>query len=1148
MAYIEIMQGDTLGEVIKESLVNDNFISLVGELDLRAAKEIMTFSFANNIVVPSDEQTIIFSTEKGISMCSKTKKEVTNSRKLIENRVTAFVYSEHRSMFYLADHKGILHFICSHEFKEQNTLQLHQNRVQRMALSFDELVLYSCSTNSEVKMLDLETLAMKVLYTHDNQQIWTMDLSPDGELIATGGPKSLKFYLIMEEKVIASLDMGEDTISCLKFSPDSKKLVTGDDKGKVKIWKIETFEAVEYTGHSSQVCKAAFGENCFVTGGNDQLIKIWPENSNLDPIVIKAKNTITDIVLDKDMLYFSIMNQISYLQIPAFRPQYCLKKHSGQINQILYSPKKKLIFSISSEDKAIFMWNIEEMTFFGNLYNDSIAITMCLSADQKFVYVSLATRCVKRWQIEGDFLSEEFFKSEYNVSSIVCTKDNNYLVSIDSMCKCIVRNTIDSSIIWSFSNHKISGLLVDITNYSNVLISVGSDHTLFLYDLRVGEKIGKMEWPKNDACRVRISFDDRLVALTTVSSEVYVWNISRQNCVFKVNAEKYKCSDVNFTQDNKYLLILSHDHEGSELRFYTLNGFYLITTMAISDTCLSFQLINDEKFLVFGNGSNLYLKENPLKLQNFTISSHYSFYPLDFCKYISDLSKGFNIPHQAEMDQYTLFPSQINSLHFYAFYNLSSHLQQALETSNSTYISRNSQDIMSISLQKGLFDNIKIILAHVLKNLKINPYSSCFLENSFTNLTKESCVELEALYNEIFFKSPDKTLPKFLETEDFIEKSECFEINPDFMVFDKKIESHPVVFYQSGIRIYCEIGSRKSIEYLESLLATGNQEIFRSKLVENILKDKWKQVRWFAYSYAALYLAYLIFLCLFVLVNDEFYRITLIVLNMFLVFYELYQLFLTYKTYFIDIWNWLDVIRLILFISFFSLPEPHKTLLFFLNLISWARGVTYFRIFTGTRYMVSLLTQVGKDIFAFLVILFYFTIAFTFMMLSLRENKNGYNDIFKIQYVYLLNLGDFDTMNNEDSWEWACFVIASMINFLIMVNLLISIIADTHDKVQAFRDIADRREMTEMVLEIEHLMVWRRDWDVATYLHLVSSESTENLEDAWQGKVREMQMKISDMQWFIKTQFDALDYKMTDLKSDLSSIKSSIDEIKSAKN
>ncbi|OMJ93491.1 hypothetical protein SteCoe_3463 [Stentor coeruleus] len=1125
-----------------------DFRSLVNELDSRAAKEIMTFSFANNIVVPSDEQTIIFSTEKGISMCSKAKTEVTNSRKLIENQVTAFVYSEHRSVFYLADHKGILHFICSHEFKEQNTLQLHQSKVQRMALSFDELVLYSCSKNSEVKMLDLETFTIKLLYTHDNQQIWTMDLSPDGELIATSGAKVLKFYLIMEEKIISSLDIGEDIIICLKFSPDSKKLVTGDDKGKVKLWNVGNFEAVEYVGHSSQVCKVAFGEKCFATGGNDQLIKIWTENPNLDPIVIKAKSNIIDIVIDKDTLYFSIMNQISYLKMPTFNPEYCLKKHSGQIYQLLFSSKKKLVFSISNEDKAIFMWNIEELTFFGTLFNDSIAKCMCLSTDQKFIYVSLHNKCVKRWQIEGNFLSEDFFKSEYSVSSIVCTKDNNYLVSIDTMCKCIVRNTLDASILWSFSNHKISGLLVDVTNYSNVLISVGSDHTVFIYDLRIGEKIGKMEWPKEEARKVRISFDDRLVALATVSSEVYVWNIHRQNCIFKITADNYKCSDVNFTQDNKYLLILTYDHEGSKLIFYTLNGFYLITTMAISNICNSFQLINDENFIVFGNGSDLYFKENPLKLKTFSISSHHSIYPLDFCKYISDLSKGFNIPHQAEMDEYTLFPSQINSLHFYAYYNLSSHLQQALETSNSTYISCNSQDIMSISIQKGLFDNIKIILAHVLKNLKIDPYSACFLENSFANLTKESCVELEALYNEIFFKSSDKTLPKFLETEDFIEKSECFEINPDFMVFDKKIESHPVVFYQSGIRIHCEIGSERSIEYLESLLSTGNQEIFRSKLVENILKDKWKQVRWFAYSYAGLYLCYLVFLCLFVLVNTEFYRIVLIVLNVFLVFYELYQLLMTFRTYFTELWNWLDVIRLVLFIVYFSLTTPHETLLFFLNLISWARGVTYFRIFTGTRYMVNLLTQVGKDIFAFLVILFYFTIAFTFMMLSLTGNQDGYSGIFKIQNIYLLNLGDFNARNIEDSWEWACFIVASMINFLVMVNLLISIIADTHDKVQAFRDIADRREMAEMVLEIENLMVWRRSWNVATYLHLVSSENTENLEDAWQGKVRELQVKISGMEGFIKGQFNALDLKMTDLKSDLSYIKSTIDEIKSSKN
>lgn len=187
--------------------------------------------------------------------------------------------------------------------------------------------------------------------------------------------------------------------------------------------------------------------------------------------------------------------------------------------------------------------------------------------------------------------------------------------------------------------------------------------------------------------------------------------------------------------------------------------------------------------------------------------------------------------------------------------------------------------------------------------------------------------------------------------------------------------------------------------------------------------------------------------------------------------------------------------------------------------------------------MVNLLTQVSVDIFAFLVILFYFTVAFTFMNISLIGSKNGYESFYTIQNTYLLNFGSFVIDENDGSWEWVCFVISSMINFLVMVNLLISIIGDTYDKVQAFRDIADRREMAEMVLEIEYLMVWKRNLDVKRYLHLVSSDNSENMEDVWQGKVRELQTRMVSIEVVLKAQNEKIDEKFSELKSDLAEIK-----------
>jgi hypothetical protein len=51
-----------------------------------------------------------------------------------------------------------------------------------------------------------------------------------------------------------------------------------------------------------------------------------------------------------------------------------------------------------------------------------------------------------------------------------------------------------------------------------------------------------------------------------------------------------------------------------------------------------------------------------------------------------------------------------------------------------------------------------------------------------------------------------------------------------------------------------------------------------------------------------------------------------------------------------------------------------------------------------------------------------------------------------------------------------------------MLNLLISIMSDTYSKVQETNDIANYQELTEMIIEIEKLMFWKRSLCQRYYL------------------------------------------------------------------
>ena len=116
--------------------------------------------------------------------------------------------------------------------------------------------------------------------------------------------------------------------------------------------------------------------------------------------------------------------------------------------------------------------------------------------------------------------------------------------------------------------------------------------------------------------------------------------------------------------------------------------------------------------------------------------------------------------------------------------------------------------------------------------------------------------------------------------------------------------------------------------------------------------------------------------------------------------------------------------------------------------------------------MVRLLSEVINDMQVFFIILSYSTLAFTFI-LYLNEAKLRFGQYLTVSYR--LNLGDFNT-DFEKPFDWTIFFFATVINPLIMLNLLISIMGNTYARVKEGNDIANFQELTEMILEIEKLI------------------------------------------------------------------------------
>lgn len=68
----------------------------------------------------------------------------------------------------------------------------------------------------------------------------------------------------------------------------------------------------------------------------------------------------------------------------------------------------------------------------------------------------------------------------------------------------------------------------------------------------------------------------------------------------------------------------------------------------------------------------------------------------------------------------------------------------------------------------------------------------------------------------------------------------------------------------------------------------------------------------------------------------------------------------------------------------------------------------------------------------------------------------------------MIVLGEFGTKPTSEP-AWAIFLVFTIVNTIILLNLLISVVSDTYDRVQNELKVVDMRELINLTLEAEYL-------------------------------------------------------------------------------
>jgi mono/diheme cytochrome c family protein len=109
--------------------------------------------------------------------------------------------------------------------------------------------------------------------------ILAADLSPDGSLLAMGGPgRTVKIYRTSDGELLTTLEKHTDWILSLAFSPDGLLLASSDRFGTVQVWESKTGKVFDtLRGHTGQVTAVWWptSSDALATAGDDGTLRLW---------------------------------------------------------------------------------------------------------------------------------------------------------------------------------------------------------------------------------------------------------------------------------------------------------------------------------------------------------------------------------------------------------------------------------------------------------------------------------------------------------------------------------------------------------------------------------------------------------------------------------------------------------------------------------------------------------------------------------------------------------------------------------------------------------------------------------------------------------------------------------------------------------
>ena len=921
-----------------------------------------------------------------------------------------------------------------------------------MAVSADGRFLVSGSEDCTIHVWNIQERRDEFRLRGHYSSVNSVLVSPDCRFIVSGSfDKKIKIWNILERKEELTLPESPSYSTSLAVSADFRYIVSGHFDHTVKLWKIEEpREEFTFNGHTEQVCSVALtaDSRLIISGSYDRMVKVWNTQER--------------------------------------REEFSLTGHNHYVQTVAVSADCRFIVS-GGWDDTIKIWNIqerrEECTLIGHKKHiESVAVT----SDCRFVVSASYDDTIKIWNIQERREECTFNEHRKYVHSgtVAVSTDNRFIVS---------GHSDGTTRLWNLKELVKEPGVEANTNYlrsaamsaDNRIAKNESDGKIAAIS-NVQEHREESRFSEgNQVQRVTINAYGTFVVCKEVDSTVKIWNVAtkkKESFSFKRHQGLLKYIVNMFRIDNCKIVATP------DLLILT-DEFGAVRTAKVRNGDLQFSCDLGARFGQ-SNIDGMDLVNYEKVVANPTI-----------CSLFADRYSGILRFTLAHYFSYSGSKDNLKLLFTHGNFALRT---DAFGKSPIYYaIVKKRQDCVEI-----LLESIELMRSQI--NSKNYEWSLLAITNDFPVIMKNSPRQLNQLLvglicsRELIYDKIPGDLPILqlgLTSNPFLS---------DFT--HPECEDIPIKLEYSRIPLIGETGSANNVILLDGIINCKNTDALKTPIIRYVVQLQYNAIINWVIVYTFLLILNIVFLMLLIGQRSSglYFLLPFLLANALLLAWETVEMMSHGKEYYQDYWNYLDIIRNIGTVIWIVVWLCGLSSLYFtwcIALINLLRGISVFRLFDGTRFYIQLIFRALNDIKYFFLMFAYSTFTFGFLLMISRDEELAFTTIWGDSYD--INFGGYqDTGTGVYFMEYICYFGATVINVILMLNLLISILGNSYDGFQAEQVIVDIKEKAKISMELQSMMFWKNKQSGLKYVRLCNSAFLDGEEQDWEGRIRFMEKKF----------------------------------------